>query len=43
MFNVSQQRVTAAKGGIIVMGYVPKPSVEYGSGNSKALCVGETS
>lgn len=43
MFNVSQQIVIAAKGGIIVTGYVPKPSVEYVSGNSKALCVSEPS
>ena len=44
MFNISQQRDTAAKGGIIVMGCVKKPYAEdSSSGNSHVLCVVKTS
>lgn len=41
---MSQRRDTAAKGGIVVMGCVKKPSAEDScSGNSHVLCVVKTS
>lgn len=41
---MKQQSDLAAKGGIMTMDYVKKPSVEDGSGgNSAVFCVGETS